>query len=964
MPDGDNAKRRDTGAPRNSVLVERECELEQIARILDNAGNGAGGVVVIEAAPGTGKSSLLAEAQEMASSADMTLLAASGSELERGFPFGVAIALLEPLWTSADRAEREALGTGPAGLARQLLDGRLPEASPSRSDHGYPLIRGLYWLVCNIASPPPDRPGRPIALIVDDIHWADRPSLRLLAYLAARLPELPVALIVAMRQGEDAADPLAVAALQGAPGAALLTPAPLTDRGVEKLVRAEYDNPTREFILACSRATRGNPFLATELLAQMRSDQRPPDAQTAKRVAELAPEAIVNSVVARLGVMSPSARAFAMAVAVLGDRSGLRDAARLAELDPGDASQAADALAAAQLLRPGVPLTFAQPMIRAAVLASIPPLTRGRAHRLAATILREDGAPAEAVVAHLLVAPPDHDPLAIADLRVAARDALASGEPDSAVRLLERALAERPSAETYPDVLAELGQAEALAGLPQAPDRLRDAISITDEPVRRAQLALTQGHALISQASYRDATVALDRGLRELGGADPRLADELDSALIVAGALVPDMVEQAFDRRQSMLERLGDSPSPGQRMALATSVVQDSMRGSPRSSVRRLADLAWGDGALRDADPEDELGFSSLTGALLFADELEREIEICDAALAAARDRDLPLAYATVSHSRVWAVYERGQITEARAEAKAALDAPSDGDHHVRTAYGALACCDLLTGRLEQAERAVAIVEDGDVRLTIRHPFLLEVRAQLRLAQHRPREALQDALYAGSELESDFGVANPGVVAWRSTAALAHLALGNATAAEALAAEELGLAQAAGVTRIVIRDLRVLGLAAGGAAGIELLEEAVRAGEHYPMRLETICALVDLGGALRRAKKRSDAREPLQRAFDLSESGGASALARRAQAEFEATGARSRRALLTGIESLTPSEGRVAELAARGMTTRQIAEALFVSPKTVEFHLRHIYRKLDISSRSQLANVFSDTREG
>jgi DNA-binding CsgD family transcriptional regulator len=158
----------------------------------------------------------------------------------------------------------------------------------------------------------------------------------------------------------------------------------------------------------------------------------------------------------------------------------------------------------------------------------------------------------------------------------------------------------------------------------------------------------------------------------------------------------------------------------------------------------------------------------------------------------------------------------------------------------------------------------------------------------------------------------------------------------------------------------VIRDLRILGLAERGRRGIELLTEAVEAGDHQPPRLEQIIALIDLGAARRRANQRAAAREPLRRALDLSYRGGATALAERARTELAATGARPRRVVLSGVESLTPSERRVAGLAAKGLTNGEIAEALFITPKTVEFHLRHSYRKLEISGRGELADALGD----
>jgi DNA-binding NarL/FixJ family response regulator len=321
---------------------------------------------------------------------------------------------------------------------------------------------------------------------------------------------------------------------------------------------------------------------------------------------------------------------------------------------------------------------------------------------------------------------------------------------------------------------------------------------------------------------------------------------------------------------------------------------------------------------------------------------------------------DSPVAHALASFCRTWPLYACGRVVESASAAHAALDGKASGWHsYVRTAYGAIACCHIETGQVEQAETALSIIDHPDVREGAELGFLLDVRAQLRLAQLRPADALDDALAAGAKLDQRFGELSPGVVAWRSTAALAHLALGDPASARELAAEELERARTGGITRVVIRDLRVLGLAERGGTGLELLEQAAATGDRYPERLEHIRALIDLGAALRRANHRVAAREPLRRALELSHRGGASALDQRARAELAAAGARPRRAVLSGLESLTPSERRVAEVAAKGLTTRQIAETLFVSPKTVEFHLRHIYQKLDIASRSALRKLLA-----
>ena len=348
-------------------LTEREAELSALERCLLAAQSGTGRVVLIEGPAGGGKTSLLSAAHQMAERFDMQAPSAAGSELERGFPFGVGIQLVEPWWTAANEEERSALNAGPARLAAQLLDGTLLQ-KPALSVRRHPVIHGLFSLVSNLASRIAGRSRGGLAILVDDLQQADRPSLRFLAYLALRIADLPIALVAAVRGGEAPHDPGAVWTMQNAPDATVLYPPALSQRGVEQLVRAEFPAASIAFIAACCQVTGGNPFPLTELLAQMRSDRRSPDDATAARLAELVPTTIVNSVVARLGAMSPADRALATAVAVLGDRASLASAARFAELDLEVASRAADSLAAVQLLHRGLPLSFVHPVIRSAVL--------------------------------------------------------------------------------------------------------------------------------------------------------------------------------------------------------------------------------------------------------------------------------------------------------------------------------------------------------------------------------------------------------------------------------------------------------------------------------------------------------------------------------------------------------------------------------------------------------------------
>jgi DNA-binding NarL/FixJ family response regulator len=237
-----------------------------------------------------------------------------------------------------------------------------------------------------------------------------------------------------------------------------------------------------------------------------------------------------------------------------------------------------------------------------------------------------------------------------------------------------------------------------------------------------------------------------------------------------------------------------------------------------------------------------------------------------------------------------------------------------------------------------------------------------QARGALRVAQHRPDEALADLLAAADGWRG-LGVTNPAVASWRTAAVAAHRALGQPGEAAALAAEQLALARQADSQVTLGIALRVHG-AAGRQVGDTAkpagdLAEAVRVLEATPARYELALALADYGVSLRHCGQRSQAREALLRALDLADRTAAAALAAEVRQELLAVGARPRRAALTGPDALTSTERRVAALAADGLSNRQIAEHLFITQATVETHLRHVFRKLGVTSRGDLSRVLN-----
>ena len=574
------ARSRSRG-PRRGRLVDRHWELRALAQCMQAARAGVGSVVFVEAPAGAGKSRLLSAAGEMAREANLRILGANGAKLERDFPFGLALQLFEPLWLRASIELREQLLEGPAELAAALLNEKHIDAPMDANERQYRVIHGLFWATSNLVRSTLDDEADGIAMVIDDAHWADKLSLRFLAYLAERTYELPIGMIVAACAGEPSSDPRALATLRGAAAGNLLRPAPLSADGVGELVRRRFPAAEPAFCAACATVTGANPFLLTELLDELARREQAPTASGAVALAEVVPERVSHSVGARLDSMPAATGRVAQSLAVLGDGASVREVARLAKLDAETVLDAADALAAMNVLAPGIPLCFVAPLIGSAVLASLPPFKLAKAHLRAAGILCEENAAAEAIASHLLRAPANDDPAAIEVLRESAARSLDNGDPEHALRLLDRALAEHPDLELRVELLAELGRAETEAGHPEASERLGEARRISEQPRRRAELALEQGYALYARGLFQDAAQALQDGIGDLADVDSVLAGELTAAYVSSASLVPELRPRAMQLRDRMLAEMQGTPRPRQRAAIAHTIVHDGLLGQP-----------------------------------------------------------------------------------------------------------------------------------------------------------------------------------------------------------------------------------------------------------------------------------------------------------------------------------------------------------------------------------------------
>jgi DNA-binding CsgD family transcriptional regulator len=934
-------------------LLEREGELARIDGLLAAARAGHGGVLVITGPAGIGKTVLLTEAEQRAGRSGMRVLAGRGGELEGGFSFGVARQLVEPLLAGAAPAEREVLL---AGAARRGLIALGDEAdavpSAAANERLFTVVHGLYWLVVNASG------AGPVLMVVDDLHWADQASLRFLLYLAGRLAGLPVALVLCWRPAEPAAGSDHLARLEQIAGGSVVSVAPLSQGAVRTLLTGEFRTaPAERFAGACHTVTGGNPFLLRELAESLRADGIAPSEGAADQVAGLGPRSVARAVALRVAGLGRAAGELARAAAILGDAAQLRHAASLAGVALADAAAAADELAGIGVFEPGTPLRFVHPIVRTAVHDDIPQAGRRLRHAEAARLLAADGAGLDEVCAHLLVCEPAGSLEVVQRLRAAATRALELGSAESAAAYLQRALAETADVSLRAELLGELGRAEMVVHYPAAVEHLGEALALASDPAMRAAIAPDLAELLLLGGQWDAGAAVIREALAELPDRDTQLGEPAHAAVtrlqawwVGLAAYDPDLVSE-FDRRLGELRAAARGRDAASRMLAGLLAGVLAWRGE---RVLALLDHALDQGRLIARVDSDPLMAAQALFAPVMLDELERAEALADELLVLSRSRGSVIGLVIATSVRAAARARRGELVGAETDVRTVIETAVE--HGMAFAVPSVLYwgADALIERPELADAAAlvgALALAPDFARTASGALLQEVRGRLALAQADFGTARAELQAAAGTYEA-LHLLSPGTC-WRSALALA-VAAEDPGEARRLAASELAEARRAGLPRPAGIALRTRGMLEGGRRGLSDLREAAEVLAASGARLEQARALVELGAALRRANQRRAAREPLRTGLDLAHRCGAVRLAQRARAELLTAGAKPRRAVLTGLEALTASERRVAELAVAGMTNPEIAQALFVTLSTVEGHLRHAYRKLSITSRGQL----------
>ena len=726
-------------------LLERERELDELRAGLHRARAGDGTLLLIEGAPGVGKTALLRQARADAERAGIVPLEATGSELEQPFAFGVVRQLLEPV------VRRESghpdLFAGGAGPAARLFE---PDERPARrAEVGFEALHSLYWLVVNIT----DR--APVLVSVDDCQWADRDSQRFLAYLAQRIEGLPVTMLLAGRPTDPAAAGAGAlwAQLAARPAAVALYPRPLSQSAAVAWTREQLGaGAADEFCRACHTATGGNPLFLRELLRALDAAGVSPSAAAAADVQAAGPAAIRRFVLHRLAGLGAAAGALAQAVAVLGDESEMVVAGRVAGLAPGAARAAADDLVRAGIFTPARRLGFVHPIVRAALYEDLAPGERQARHAAAAQVLAAGGGPAERVTAHLLLTPPAGDQGRIDTLRAAAMSAVRRGAPGAAAARLQRALAESPGEQERAEILTELGRCElATMDFAAAEEHLGAALTSGGDRTTRAEAASLLGRCAIVSGG-QCARAAAD-ALRSLGEefrvADPDRSVELGSELLLVTTAVPQLRPGLAE----YLDRFAELARVHRGYAALTRIVRAQerlFRGAPAAAAVAEVQAAL----MTELPPRartDAVLLALMT--LNYGERYDLATRLLDIALDGARQEGHATRQGLIHGQRAVIALAQGSLHDAQVEAETGLLLVAEPHFAVLQLLAVAITVHIERGELDAAAELASRVEPAAIAEDHTYvPGFLVARGRLRIAQGRPDEGVADLLWCGRRL--------------------------------------------------------------------------------------------------------------------------------------------------------------------------------------------------------------------
>ncbi|MFF7802857.1 AAA family ATPase [Streptomyces olivaceus] len=906
------------------MLLERETELALAAACLRRAAAGHGSLLLVEGPLGAGRSSFLEALPQQASGERITVLRAQASRSERWLAFGVVDQLLESAACVA--------ATAGSGKARRACD----DAHRGPVGDRVPLSAVLDGV-----------PGDGAVLVlVDDLQWCDTESLAELSKGLAGRHGRRVVSALSLPSGVVPAAGSALGALVGAADRRIRLGA-LGPEGVRRSVEAALGGAEAEFVAAVRTRSAGNPLLLRSLLDEAYSRGLRPRAQDAEVVRTLRSEILCQYLSAFLRSQPGPVRRTVHALCVLGGDADQRVAALLADLDAAGYAEAVGTLHRWGLGRPGDEEhgTLLWDALADGVPADELTVMRNRA----AVLLHRTGHSVEAAAGQLMSVHTLRAPGAVRILRAAADRALARGAPRDAARYLRQALLDGSCTGLLrARVLTDLAVAERQFATVAALRHVVEALPLFDSALDRAAAAVQLGPLLYqpSESGIAALTGDLAAQLRTRGGDDAAAAElalRLEARHYALGAQDPAVLPAALRR----LDELGPRPpagTVGERELLAALMHVAFVTNN--ASAERVADLGAPLMALEPPDPRHaHTPLPLAVNALAAAEHTAETVRWLDAVGRRVGHRDTDAETAVLRAERAMVALSHGRIAEAR---RAVVPTGTAEEAQARASALCTAVQAIVTLHSDEPELAERLLTGNlSHHQDQYHAALLHMTRGLLAARRRhDLIALHHFRTAGERLER-IGWSNPAVLPWSSRAALMHHRLGEQDRALAAARLEVEQARTWGAPSVEGRALVALGRVTPGRRGTELLAEAVSVLERSTNAHELCRALYAYGS--REGVDGRRAADALERARELSVVSGADRVTRQIREQIGRRPAVPEQRL-----ELTPSEARVARLAAAGLHNADIARELQVSRRMIERYLTNAYRKLDISGRHAL----------
>jgi DNA-binding CsgD family transcriptional regulator len=906
------------------VLLGRESELAVIDQALAAARLGKSSRLVIRGEPGIGKTALLEYAIEQA--AEMRVLAARGVEFEADVPFAGFHELLQPTLGLLDRlppihaaALRSSLGLGPRHEADRLIIGAA--------------ALGLISAYAEQA---------PLLITVDDAQWLDRASSEAIAFAARRLVADPVAILVALRDGDESPllaaglSELVLRGLDQAPAAALL------ERAAGRPIASDVARRMLD-------ATGGNPLALLELGPEtMRISGSPQDNLPVVTSVE-------RAYLRRADGLSDHARRVLLLMAASGtpELGLIQRAAASLGLKPSDVEQAEGA--SRLVSHHGDRLGFVHPLARAAIYHASSPADRRAAHRALASVMTGPDN-MERRAWHLASAASGWDAKAATALADAARRAREStGYSAAGSAWAESARLTQPVGLRAHRLFNAADNLWLGGRADEAVEMLAAARKLAKRVELRVDIDNLSGHIAMRRGSMPEGYRVLVAAAEAIEAVDRLKAIRIlaDATLSTFGAGHPSEILVAARRALDLL-RPADPPEIGVFAHVAYGVVAIlAGHGSDGPNHLHESVALFGRVPVESTDPL-VLLCAGIAG--LFLREAEAGRDLLDRALDQARAHAPTAALPMVLFvlGRDAAATDRWQLARAHYEEGSRLARETTQFTWLAASVAGLAWLDALEGRVDECRAHAAEADELATRygMALYRAWPMIALGQLELGLGRPDAAL-DHLVACEKFLEAISINDPDLAPAPDIVDVL-VRIGRLEEAREVVAQYQPSAEAKGQPFALARAARASALVAGDDEYVEAFETALRHHEATPDIFERARTQLYFGERLRRARRRVDARRQLRAALKAFDRLGAGLWADRAMKELRASGETARVRDERYREQLTPQELQVALTLAEGKTTREAAARLFLSPKTVEYHLRHVYDKLEIRSRDEL----------